>query len=102
MKWLYILPAALLLMVITSGCEVTPGYGGASVGVYGEYPATYSGDYYNPGYPYGTVYWDHNHYWDHGHWERHPSHYRFGGDHHVGGVVRGGGHYGIRHDGHHH
>jgi hypothetical protein len=92
MKKLCVLGGTLFLLAFVSGCEVTPS-GGASVGVYGEYPSTYSGEYYSypaypvyPSYPYyghgySRGYYDREH-WDHGRrlerherYERHENHY---------------------------
>jgi len=89
MKKLCVLGGTLLLLALLSGCEATPPYGGASVGVYGEYPSTYSGEYYSypvtpiyPSYPYyGHGYYrrpyDRDHFWDRDrHWQ-HERHERF-------------------------
>ncbi len=61
-----------LVLLLTAGCEVESGYGGA-YGVYGEYPYTYSGeDYgYYPAYP-APYDDDDDDYWrGHEHWEHH-------------------------------
>ena len=69
-----LLGAALLLL--TAGCEVESGYGGAYNGFYGEYPYTYYGGSYAYPYPYYGYYghrhpYDRDHYWDRDHdWDR--------------------------------
>ncbi len=73
-----VLLGGFFLLLLTGGCAVEEGYGGA-YGVYGEYPSTYYGPpvYYQNVYPapvYRYHYWHHpydrDHYWDrHEHWE---------------------------------
>ena len=84
MKALLVLSGAVLFLALMSGCEVSPGYGGAYGGVYGEYPTTYYGQYYSyPAYPYyGHSYYyrapfDRDHYWDRDHrWGERRYRYR--------------------------
>ena len=84
MKRFGVLLGAALLLVLVNGCEAPVG---ASYGVYGEYPATYSGGYYSyPAYSYyypsygyyhrwapydRDHYWERGRYYDHGHYYRH-------------------------------
>jgi hypothetical protein len=94
MKKLGVLLSIVLLLVLVSGCVAPAPYVGASVGVYGEYPATSYGYYSSPVYPSYPAYtyyphygyrwapYDRDHYWDRGrHWdgrryreERHGHH----------------------------
>ena len=84
MKKLAALVSTIGLLLLVNGCEAPGAYGGASVGVVGEYPSTFSGGYYSyPGYtpyPYHYRAWapyDRDHYWDRNHyWDRHN--YRYG------------------------
>jgi hypothetical protein len=47
MKIFSFLAGALLLLALTTGCEVSAPYGGGGyAGVYGEYPSTYTSEYY--------------------------------------------------------
>jgi hypothetical protein len=89
MKMFAMLVGAIGLMVLVNGCEAPGVYGGTSVGVYGEYPSTYSGSYYyTPSAPvyaepyyYGHYHrhhgpYDRDHYWDRDrHWGRHGYYY---------------------------
>lgn len=56
-----------LLLLLTAGCEVEDGYGGA-YGAYGEYPYTY----YGGGYGYAPVY--PSPYYGDGDWREHQEH----------------------------
>lgn len=70
--------SAMFVLGLT-GCVSEGSYGGGYVGVSGEYPATYYGEGYYPGYVYPYPYvvhpYDRDHYWDrHRYWERHRWH----------------------------
>ena len=90
---------ALLLAAITTGCVVSAPYGGAYAGVYGEYPSTYYGGYYNGGAYYPVYpryeYWHGHYYHHHDDWDR--GHF-YGGHAYGHGSVRVRGHG----DGHEH
>lgn len=80
MKTVLGLLLAVFLLGLT-GCVAEGGYGGGYVGVSGEYPTTYYGEGYYPGYTYPYPYpyvvrpYDRDHYWDrHRYWERRRWH----------------------------
>jgi hypothetical protein len=89
MKKFGLLLGSVLLLGLVNGCVEPVGYGGASVGISGEYPSTYVGGAYSyPAYPsYGYHYYrtpyDRDHYWDRGRrWGRHEYRHRDWDDRH--------------------
>ena len=74
-----VLLGAFALLLLTAGCAVESGYGGAYGGVYGEYPSTYySGNVYYPAPVYRYHYYHHpydrDHYWDRHEYYEHRRH----------------------------
>jgi len=75
-----------VLVLGLTGCVSEGGYGGAYAGVSGEYPTTYYGREYYPGYVYPAPYvvrpYDRDHYWDRRrYWERRRWHGDEGWEH---------------------